>query len=377
VIRDAFGRPFFIMVKYLLILSFMISTSFSQTIMFDEIGVKYYLDQNTSLNDFRENLRQIKEYRISTLFVNPVKGDSAYYNSLLLDISQKINLENEQNNIQENSLDLGLIIPIFLEQNENYKSILAVNKNDERADRTWQKIVCPSNLEYKSQKLKLINESTEKLRPKYLLLDFIRFPIHWEEIDVTKSDYNFEEFCFCTNCINKFKIYLKENSKEFNDLDSFSVLTNKFQTDWYKWRSLLISGFVKNVREIVDPNIQIIINTIPWNAEFADSALYKITGQDLSQLAKYSDFFSPMIYHKKINADNQFIQEIIQDQVEFQNLFPAFQAGKVASEEFKKEDLESVFKLAKRMQIKKIILFDFNRLKENYTPIEFIYIITE
>ncbi len=355
----------------------MISTTFSQTEMFDEIGVKYYLDQNTSLNSFRENLRQIKEYRISILFVNPVKGDSAYYNSLLLNISQKINLENEQNNFQENSLDLGLIMPIFLEQDENYKPFLAVNKNGERADRTWQKMVCPSNSEYKSQKLKLIKESTEKLHPKYLLLDFIRFPVHWEEIDVKESNYNFEEFCFCTNCINQFKIYLKENSKEFNDSDSSSDLTNKFQTDWHKWRSSLISDFVKNVREIVDPNIQIIINTIPWTAEFADNSLYKITGQDLSQLAQYSNFLSPMIYHKKINADYQFILEIIKDQVEFQNLFPAFQAGKVTSEQYKKEDLESVFKLAKSMLIKKIILFDFNRLKENYTSTEFMSITSE
>lgn len=355
----------------------MISTTFSQTEMFDEIGVKYYLDQNTSLNIFRENLGQIKEYRISTLFVNPFKGDSAFYNSSILSSSKKINLIKEKKYLAENSLDLGLIMPIFLEQDKNYKLILAVNKNGERADRTWQKMVCPSNSEYKSQKLKLIKESTEKLHPKYLLLDFIRFPVHWEEIDVKESDYNFEEFCFCTNCINQFKIYLKENSKELNDLDSFSILTNKFQTDWYKWRSSLISGFVKNVREIVDPNIQIIINTIPWTAEFADNALYKITGQDLSQLAQYSDFLSPMIYHKKINADDQFILDIIKDQGEFQNLFPAFQAGKVTSEEYKKEDLESVFKLAKSMQIKKIILFDFNRLKENYTSTEFMRITSE
>lgn len=355
----------------------MISTTFSQTEMFDEIGVKYYFDQNTSLNDFRENLRQIKEYRISTLFFNPIKEDSAFYNSSILHSSKRINLHKEKENLTENSLDIGLIIPIFLEQNENYKSILAVNNNGERAGRTWQKMICPSNTVYKSQKIKLIKESTEKLQPKYLLLDFIRFPIHWEEIDLTESDYNFEDFCFCTNCINQFKIYLKENSKEFNDLDSSSDLTNKFQTDWYKWRSSLISNFVKSVRGAVDSEIKIIINTIPWSSDFADSALYKIAGQDLNKLVEHSDFFSPMIYHKKINADNQFINKIIKDQTEFHNLFPAFQAGKVANEEFRREDLESVFKLAKSMQIKKIILFDFNRLKENYTPTEFIDIISK
>lgn len=355
----------------------MIASTYSQTILFDEIGIKYYFDQNTSLNNFKENIKQIKEYGISTLFVNPIKEDSAFYNSSILHSSKRINLHKEKEYLTENSLELGLIFPIFLEQDEKYQSILAVNKNGERADRTWQKMICPSNIEYKSQKLKLIKESTEKLKPKYLLLDFIRFPVHWEEVDVTESDINFEEFCFCCKCENEFKKFLKSSSNEFSEEDKLADLTKKYNSEWYKWHSSLISNFVKSVRKTIDSEIKIILNTIPWSSDFADSALYKIAGQDLNKLSEHSDFFSPMIYHKKINADNQFIQEIFQDQSEFHNLFPAFQAGKVTNEEFYIEDLESVFKLAKSMQIKKIILFDFNRLKENYTPTEFISIISE
>ncbi len=359
-----------------IIVLFFFNILSAQTNFFDEIALKYYLNENSTSIQFKDDISLINNYGVATLFVNPYQNDISFYNSEFLKFNGKVDLEKEIDFIKKNNLNLGLILPIFFDQSKKDSlHYLAENSLGEKANKTWQIMICPSNENYRNYKKRIILESVKKLKPNYIILDFIRFPVHWEEINVLNGKYNFEHFCFCENCKSKFLVYLDENSIEFNDkVDLNEIVYNNF-SDWYKFRSSLISDFVKEIMQIIPPNVSIIINTLPWRQEFNQNAIYKIAGQNLANISMFSDYFSPMIYHKKIGAVSNFIFEILQNQSKFNPLFPAVQVGKINEEDYSKEDLKSILTLIKSKNIKKIAFFDFNRLKVNYTPQEFVEIL--
>ena len=131
-----------------------------------------------------------------------------------------------------------------------------------------------------------------------------------------------------------FLLFIKEKyGKNYCNINFIETIKN-YKSDWYDWRATLITNFVQEVRNFTAPNIKIIINTIPWYNDFSDNALYKIAGQNLEELSMYSDYFSPMIYHKKINADFENVKKILIDQSIHNPLLPAIQVSKIDNEEY-------------------------------------------
>ena len=348
----------------------------AQTKSFDVIGIKYYLNENTTAYNFINDLDSLLNYNINTIFVNPYNADKTFYNSSITKKYSNFNLEAILDSIKARNIKLGLILPVFFDSSKKDSTdLLAENSAGLKSNITWQVMICPSAKKYKNYKLELIKESIEKLKPEYLILDFIRFPVHWEEIDISKETVKFDDYCYCKNCQSTFLLFIKEKyGKNYCNINFIETIKN-YKSDWYDWRATLITNFVQEVRNFTAPNIKIIINTIPWYNDFSDNALYKIAGQNLEELSMYSDYFSPMIYHKKINADFENVKKILIDQSIHNPLLPAIQVSKIDNEEYELEDIISIINHIKLQKCSKLILFDYNRLKNNYSFDQFKRII--
>ena len=155
------------------------------------IGVKTYI-----LRDNYDSLiQQWKEIGINTAFVSKdLTSDKKF---------RKIT--------SENKIKIFTILPVFFAPDELHKdsTLYAITNKGNKAINDWVEFACPSNSEYRSNKVKEIVSFIKNEKPDGISIDFIRHFLFWEMITPETKPENIEHGCFCNRCIESF-------TKEFN-----------------------------------------------------------------------------------------------------------------------------------------------------------------
>jgi hypothetical protein len=223
---------------------------------------------------------------------------------------------------------------------EKYPNLLPVDSEGvkEPLD-TWQKIVCPSHDDFNLSQIQKIREQVKQIDPDGLSLDFIRYPVYWEKIELKFKLEDMRKFCFCDMCINKFQsqesVLIPAKLKSTKDKSDW-ILKNCPDV-WNDWRCRVIANTIMEISmaaKSIKSNIVIDVHTIPWRQEDFDGAIKSVVGQDFEMFAQYVDVFSPMCYHTMLRRDPEWIHSVVSQMHTLTNkpIWPCIQGQQIYDE---------------------------------------------
>lgn len=195
--------------------------------------------------------------------------------------------------LQQEGFFVNLVEPVFLADEKTDDSLLAVTKDGSPAKKSWVRFVCPTDKKWLSSLYKRIKKDS-RLNVNSLSLDFIRFFQFWEIINPEDDSTVLTETCYCPRCTRQRKKFASPE----------------------EWRCHVINSIARKCRHIIKTfglNKKMGLHTVPWKEAAFKNGVSRILGQNLNQLSKYVDFFTPMVYHHMMNVKVPYIKELLED----------------------------------------------------------------
>jgi len=221
---------------------------------------------------------------------------------------------------KQNNVKLFVILPIFfnpeaLQKNPDW---YAISNEGNKAIDEWVRFVCPSQQEYRKQRIESIKNFVKEFNPDGISLDFIRHFVFWEMIDPDRTLESIQNTCFCTNCMNQFDsdTGIKISAKMKSTKEIVEWIISNHQREWINWKCGLITSMVKDIvheAKKVKPDILVNIHAVPWQRSDYGGAIKIIAGQDIYQISQYADYISPMCYHHMVKRNPSWIHDVVKD----------------------------------------------------------------
>ncbi len=213
-----------------------------------------------------------------------------------------------------------IISPVFFnpEELQADSNLYAMTEDGSKAKDDWVEFICPSRVDYRQRIVRNIGEMVRDLDPDGISIDFIRHFVFWETVfpDIRYEDL--PKTCFDSSCLNHFQnhtgIKIPESVCSTEDIAKW-IQKNHLE-EWVNWKCELISNMVKEiVNEVrkVKPNIKTNVHIVPWREADYNDAIRKIAGQDVSKLALYTDYLSPMTYSHMVKRDPTWVHSVVND----------------------------------------------------------------
>lgn len=274
-------------------------------------GVKLYLNQENlqaHYPNYDTLVDELGAVGLNALFTTVYEGRTAFYQSAVLPKRDPaIDVAKLRDSARRKGMRFGAISHIFFDADTlaERPDLSPVDQHGDSSFVNWQKLICPSDRDYRQYKLSIVKEVAATLRPDVISLDFMRFPTTWEIIPPATAPDHIRNFCFCDRCLTGFQ---RQSSvtipPALNTVPAKAqwILANH-RAAWVAWKTGLITSFVEEASRAVraiDPAIRISVHVVPWGQATFDNAAVWNAGQDPAALGAHVDYLSPMIYHKLI-----------------------------------------------------------------------------
>jgi len=231
-----------------------------------------------------------------------------------------------------------LIVPTFfnVEALETDSSLYSITSEGEKAIDDWVSFICPNKTQYRLSHIQHLKNLASKIQPDGISLDFIRYFVYWEKVFPDQIYDNFAQTCFDEDCMSKFllgnDIQLPDTCQSVNQKADFVL--QKYEEEWVDFKCNTISGYViamVDAIKSVDPEIEINFHAVPWKSTDFEGGIRSIAGQDLSLIAPYVDYISPMCYHHMVIQSPEWVHEVVSDisiRAPKQKILPSIQVSK-------------------------------------------------
>jgi hypothetical protein len=148
-------------------------------------------------------------------------------------------------------------------------------------------------------------------RPAGVILDFIRWPLHWE-LELRASTPEPDESSFDARSMAAFATWLEDRGTPAGgDLDPATLL-GPLREHWHQFKCDVITGFAcdaaASVRAI-DANITVGAFIVP--AGHGDRR--RLVGQDVGSLSRCLDVLYPMTYHAILQEKPTLVGRVVRD----------------------------------------------------------------
>ena len=285
------------------------------------IGIKIYSKPENMV----WTLQQWDEIGIDTIFIGPKLRKEAEF------IAQ----------IKASGRQIIAIFPVFYDKFwlKDHPEDFALTADGNQAIHDWVKFVCPSSLPFMDHKLDELKALIETVQPDGVSLDFIRFFVYWEMVSKNETD-GLVQSCFDDRCLHRFSdetgIVLPSDLNSVAEKSGWVLETNL--DAWAAWKCGVIETAVNQLTthaRIINPTITLGLHSIPWLIDDYEGAVQTVAGQNLSQLAQYVDFFTPMCYSHMVKENPAWVHDIVLGQTEQDGIpvLPSVQVEKVYREE--------------------------------------------
>jgi uncharacterized lipoprotein YddW (UPF0748 family) len=159
-------------------------------------------------------------------------------------------------------------------------------------------------------------ELVKQLKPEGVSIDFIRQFVFWEMVYPDRDAQSIETACFCDSCIADFcRLENVEMADSINATDRRAdFILKTYSGQWNDYRTGLIANMVREITESVrriQPGIKISLHAVPWRDEDFGGANIRVTAQDLSKIAPFVDYISPMCYSQMVRRDDRWIESVV------------------------------------------------------------------
>lgn len=282
------------------------------------IGVKIYNHEG----DLNILFQDWENTGINTLFVSPDLARKPGFMELA----------------RQHQMPVFLIVPTFFKQEllNNDSSLYAITSDGKPAVEEWVQFVCPSRRSHQLEHLEYLRSLVREIQPDGMSIDFIRYFVFWEKVYPDHTILDLPRTCFDDTCLMQFQQV--KNIEIPDDMISVSdkvrYILNNHGDEWADFKCTTIGDYVKEIEKVIhstNPNTIINFHAVPWASNDFDGAARKVAGQDLSLIAPYVDYISPMCYAHMVKQDSDWVKRITNDmknQVPDKMILPSIQVGK-------------------------------------------------
>jgi len=177
----------------------------------------------------------------------------------------------------------------------------------------WYIGITPSRQDYVDQQVEAILNVVSKLEPDGIFLSFIRWPGFWElwMPDCTRSD--FPEYSYDRHSLQRFARETGLRPPTDYPSEAAAWIEANAHQAWTNWKCGVITDVVRQVRQAVQalkPDLQIMINTLPFGEADYNNARDHTFGQHLESLSEVVDIFEVMTYHQILKRPVRWIPTI-------------------------------------------------------------------
>jgi hypothetical protein len=162
--------------------------------------------------------------------------------------------------------------------------------------------LCPTCERYNRDKLQQLRELLRR-RPRLagVWLDYLHFHCDFElpQPPLTQT-------CFNDSCLESFRRHTGIEPQGAARADKARWILQNQAGRWADWKCAVITDFARRARAVVDeerPGMLLGIYSCPWTDEEYQGGLRTIVGEDILQLSRYVDVWSPMVYHGNCERD--------------------------------------------------------------------------
>jgi hypothetical protein len=147
----------------------------------------------------------------------------------------------------------------------------------------------------RKQKLSSIDKIANNTLFDGIFLDFIRYPIYWESPNPKYIETGFDKIAL--------NLFLKKNYKSL--ADGREKILKKYLSQWRRWKEQNITTFIRKSKEIVNRRGKKLgVFLVPY---LPDNHMKKYVNQEYSEIKKYCDFCSPMLFYKMIKKNKSWL----------------------------------------------------------------------
>ena len=261
------------------------------------IGAYLFADtwRNWSVTEAQQNLKQLKEYGINTIFT-----EADVYDDRLIEQVHRLGMRfmGGLNCFYNNDI---------LQHQPELHPIL--RDGQKRPQMNWYIGVSPTNEAYNHTRLDTLQKIITSHDVDGIWLDFIRFPLHWEQElrDDTPAPL---ESSFDSHTLNRFATYANINIPDQSTSEIVTWIESHQQTQWIDFKCSVITEFVYQVQQFIQASkkeLPLGINIVPASKPVRE----RLLGQRLSDLAPYVDYVSPMLYHQILGKSLAWITDTL------------------------------------------------------------------
>ncbi len=171
----------------------------------------------------------------------------------------------------------------------------------------WYAPVCPNTEWLRKEKLETILRLVKDQEVDGIWLDFIRYPLFWEEVPPFLVDT-----CFCPVCLSKFEQKTHLHPEGSSTQEKAEWILSQHTEEWYRFRADSILEYIRTVVDEVHkakPTALVGAFVLPWREDEHEHALYRIAGQDLEGIGRIVDVISPMLYFHELRRPATWVSE--------------------------------------------------------------------
>ncbi|HAE86817.1 TPA: hypothetical protein DCG86_02205 [Candidatus Marinimicrobia bacterium] len=291
-------------------------------------GIKFY-PEHSRCADAETCARSIHEAGFNSVFMPVLEKD--------LSDAAEFDLYAFRHELQKRDIRFTAVVQVFYDpvKWDEHPEWRALDQNRDDSPQSWQKMISPACVDFRKLKLDHINRIIRELNPDMLALDFIRYPVFWENVHVDSLHTITRRYDYNSLSISMFKNSFKVGSH------LSGLPENLPSPEWESFKTHQITSFVRDVRAQVK-DIPLILHILPWLEKEQEYYLTSTAGQDVDSLALYADFLSPMLYPMVPELSPERIGKMVMDFTTRHPdiyLLPSFHFSDTLSQSLLKEDI--------------------------------------
>ena len=181
----------------------------------------------------------------------------------------------------------------------------------ERID--WYVGIPPTRRSHVAAKIHAIETAVRVLEPDAIHLGFMRWPGFWELWMPDRRREDFPEYSYDLETLQQFQADTGIKLPSLEPAVAASFVAAKASDTWVDWKCRVVVDVIRQVKETARrfrPDIQVILNTVPFRKLDFDNAVEKVFGQRFEALAEVVDVFEAMAYHQILKRPPEWISRV-------------------------------------------------------------------
>lgn len=292
-----------------------------------EIGMKIYnsrwfFEYNLSCEDFAEYLKDWGvNFVISTPRLLPMPDD-VKNNKVPAEFLKRFKEYDDlyfREVLRKKKINYWIAATMFFDPEavKNNNSLIPISDSGEEMKKDdWYIGIPPSVESYNNAKKDAIFKAATKIKPDGIFLTFMRWPGFWESWIPERKRKELSDYSFDNNSLNRFS---KETSVKLPNLDIKDLskwIYANFKKEWIDWKCGIVEGVIKQVKDsikIIDPEMKIMLNGVPFGEKDFRNAGVELLGQRPETFSPVVDILEIMTYFQILKRPISWIPMVVNE----------------------------------------------------------------